>query len=258
MTAFRPRHLSVSAVELYVKCPAAYRERYVEKKPTPPSVAMAWGTAFHRALEAGHAGEDAETAWLRSWNAMHAECAARGQVFAPNKSHGLALLDEFNRRGLMRAGKPEVKFSLKLPGGNVPVPILGFIDAVLDDEMREYKTSRGAWWTEAKAQTANQTAVYGWAHQRLYNRRVPMRYVVFGTRIPTVTEYLVEYAPEMLRVFERTAELVWQGIVEGKYDGCGTCETCRPPVDADGGSASGFDLTGLVDPAPQHCEEGGQ
>ncbi len=242
-SAFRPRHLSVSAVELYVKCPAAYRERYVEKKPTPPSVAMSWGTAFHRALEAGHHGADAEAAWLKSWNAMRDECAARGQVFAPSKSHGLALLDEFARRGLQRVGKPEVKFSLKLPGGNVPVPILGFIDAVLDDEMREYKTSKGGWWTETKARTSNQSAVYGWAHQRLFKNRVPMRYVVFGTRVPTVTEYLVEYAPELFRVFERTAELVWQGIVEQKYDGCGKCEVCRPPAPRD--AAAEFSLDGL-------------
>lgn len=240
---YRPRHLSVSAIELYVKCPAAYRERYVEKKPTPPSVPMSWGTAFHRALEAGHNGHDPESAWLRSWNAMRDECAGRGQVFLPSKSHGLMLLDEYTRRGLMVPGKPEVKFSLKLPAGTVPVPILGYIDAVLPEEMREYKTSRGGWWTETKARTANQSAVYGWAHQRLYSRRVPMRYVIFGTRVPTVTEYVVEHSPEIFRVFEQVAELVWQGIVEEKYDGCGTCDICRPKVERAAGAE--FSLDGL-------------
>lgn len=240
---FRPRHLSVSAIELFVKCPAAYRERYVEKKPTPPSVPMSWGTAFHRALEAGHNGDDMESAWLRSWNAMRDECAARGQEFSPSKSHGLTLLDEYARRGLQRAGNPEVKFSLTLPAGNVPVPILGFIDAVLDDEMREYKTSRGRWWTELKAQTSFQSAVYGWAHQRLYRRRVPMRYVIFGTRTPTLTEYTVECSPEIFRVFEQTAELVWQGIIEEKFDGCGLakCDTCKPKQPAATANGPAFD-----------------
>lgn len=237
---FRPKHLSVSAVELYAKCPAQYRLRYVDKTPLPQTVAMAWGTAFHRALEAGHNGEDAELAWLQSWNDMRAELAARGETLAPNKTHGLTLLDTYMERGLMRPGKPELKFSLSLPSGNVPVPILGFIDAVLDDEMREYKTSRGGWWTEEKAQLAYQTHVYGWAHQRLFSRRVPMRYVIFGTRAPSVTEYLVRPDPDILRIFDRQAQAVWQGIVEGRFDGCGECkEVCKPRFEIQSGSSAG-------------------
>lgn len=244
--AFRPRHLSVSAVELYAKCPAQYRLRYVDRQPMPQTVPMAWGTAFHRALEAGHNGEDVEQAWLRSWNAMRDELAARGETFVPSKSHGLELIDEFTRRGLMRLGKSEVRFSLMLPGGNVPVPILGFIDAVLPDEMREYKTSKGGWWTESKAQLAFQTAVYGWAHQRLYARRVPMRYVIFGTRTPTVTEYLVTHSPDVFRLFEHTAEMVWKGVTEERFIGCGVCELCCPS-DVAAGTDSGavFSLEGL-------------
>lgn len=245
MMGFRPKHLSVSAVELYVKCPAQYRARYIDKTPTLPTVPMSWGIAFHRALEAGHRGQDAESAWLKSFNDMQAECARRGDVFAPNKTHGLTLLGEFANRGLMRPGRAEVKFVLSLPAGNVPVPIMGFIDAVLDDEMREYKTSAGRWWTEAKAQTSFQTATYGWAHQRLYRRRVPMRYVIFGTRNPTVTEYVVSHSPELFRVFEQTTEMVWQGIVDERYEGCGTCQLCAP-VDTPAASESArFDLEGI-------------
>lgn len=241
---FRPKHLSVSAVELYVKCPAQFRLRYVDKTPMPQTVSMAWGTAFHRALEAGHNGHDAEVAWLQSWNDMRAELAARGETLTPSKSHGLTLLNEYIGRGLMQPGKPEVKFTLKLPSPNVPVPILGFIDAVLPNEMREYKTSKGGWWTEAKAQLAFQTAVYGWAHQRLFRRTVGMRYVIFGTRTPTVTEYVVGYAPEIFRVFEQTAEKVWQGIVDEQYDGCGACDVCQPKADAVTGDD--FDLEGIA------------
>ena len=232
MKPFRPRHLSVSAVELYAKCPAQYRQRYVERASPPPSVPMVWGSAFHRALEAGHRGNDAEIEWLRAWTEARETMAAFGLALEPGKMHGLTLLEEFERRGLTRPGKPEQTFSLMLPARTVPVPILGYIDAVLPDEMREYKTSKGGWWTETKAQLAYQTHVYGWAHQRLYRRRVPMRYVIFGTRTPTLTEYVVEYAPEIFRVFEQVAEKTWQGVLEQRYDGCGTCrELCAPPAE---------------------------
>ena len=54
---FLPRHLSVSSVELYARCPAQWKRRYVDRVIDPPNRAMAWGTAFHKALEAVHASE---------------------------------------------------------------------------------------------------------------------------------------------------------------------------------------------------------
>lgn len=233
---FRPRHLSVSSVELYVRCPAMWRARYVDKLVLPTTPAMAWGTAFHKALEAGHNGHDAELAWLRAWNDGH---AAIGETFRPNKAHGLALLEEFDKRGLMVRCPAEVKFRLPLPRGVVPVPILGYMDAIPTDEIREYKTSAGGWWNETKAQLAFQTHVYGWAHQRLYRQRKRVRYVVFGTRSPTLDEYLVEFSPDVFRVFEQTAEAVWTGIEEERFPPCGTCAFCKPvpvteaPADTD-------------------------
>lgn len=243
MTLYIPRHLSVSSVELYARCPAQWKRRYVDRinVPTP---AMAWGSAFHKALETGHQGGDAEVAWMQAWNAARDEAIARGQTFAPSKTHGLLLLDEFARRGLMVPCRAEVKFRLAFPNARIPVPLLGFVDAFLDDESREYKTTKGGWWTEIKAQLAHQTHVYGWVRQRVLNNRRPMRYVIFNTRVPTLTEYVVEPSPDGFRVFEQLAEGVWDGIVNGRYDGCGTCrEVCKPPAVA-GTSDSDFSLDG--------------
>lgn len=239
MTAvFLPRHLSVSSVELYAKCPAQWKQRYVDRVDRQ-TVPMAWGSAFHKALEAGHNGQSAEATWMKAWATAQAEAATRGDVFAPNKTHGLLLLEEYERRGLMVECPAEVKFILPFPGGKIlhpktrkPVPLLGYVDAFAPSETREYKTSAGRWWTETKAQLAHQTHVYGWARQRTLKNRRPMRYVIFGTRVPTVTEYLVEPSPDGFRVFEQLSEMVWDGIVNARYDGCGTCpEVCKPPAE---------------------------
>ena len=235
---FIPRHLSVSSVELYAKCPAQWKRRYVDKVDAP-SVPMLWGTAFHKALEAGHNGLDAETAWVQAWNAGRDQAASRGLTFAPNKLHGLTLLDDFEQRGLTMQCSAEVMFRLPFPNGKIvdpmtrkPIPLLGYVDAFTPDETREYKTSKGGWWTETKAQLAHQTHVYGWVRQRTLNNRRPMRYVIFGTRVPSITEYVVEPSPTGFRVFEQLAELVWDGIVNARYGGCGTCEDlCNPPAD---------------------------
>lgn len=239
--SFRPKHLSVSSVELYARCPAQYRLRYVDGIKTPSTVQQAWGTAFHAALEAGHHGEDAAVAWLRFWNAARDDLARRNLDLVPGKQHGVTLLDEYEERGLAVQCPSEVRFMLPFPGGRIPVQLLGFIDAVTPYEMREYKTTSGRWWSETKAQLAHQTHVYGWAHQRLYRRRSPIRYVIFGTRSPTVTEYLVEPSPDGFRVFEQLAEGVWNGIAAGRFDGCGSCNTCAPAEESSGAGASMFD-----------------
>ena len=44
--AKRP-HLSPSAIDLYLKCPEAYRRRYQEHERIPPGIAMLRGTAYH-------------------------------------------------------------------------------------------------------------------------------------------------------------------------------------------------------------------
>ncbi len=230
MTAFLPRHLSVSAVQTYVRCPAQWRARYVDRLVMPSNPPMMFGKAFHAALEAEHRGENSERALIAAWNAGDVDLAASGQVLRPDKVHALALLDAYKARGLGGAmGEPERKFLMPFPSGRIPVPVLGYIDAVLPDEIREYKTTASQSWTEVRAKTEQQAAVYGWAHTQIYRRRVPIRYVIFRTDIVSVEEFLVPYSPEIFRVFEQQAELVWAGISAGAYDGCGkqNCDVCR-------------------------------
>jgi hypothetical protein len=238
MTVWTPRHLSVSAVELYARCPAQWKRRYIDRIIDPPNRAMAWGSAFHAALEAGHKGEDAETAWLRSWNEWQAKVDG---AFWPGKAHGLELLDGFVARGLMARCPAEVKFSLPFPNGQIPVPLFGYIDAETDDDSREYKTTKGGWWSELRAQMSHQTHVYGWARQRRLSHRRPVHFVVFGTRAATIDEYIVQPSPDGFRLFEQLAESVWNGIVSEKFDGCGECFVCDPNSDKPAADAAMFD-----------------
>lgn len=233
---YRPRHLSVSAVQLYATCPAQFRQRYVDRLVQPTNRYLAFGRAFHAALEAEHRGDNSERTLIAEWNMREAELTASGQTLAPGKAHALALLDAYKARGLGgKLGEPERKFSLPLPLANVPVPVLGFIDLPIPEQrrFREFKTTSGTSWTATKIALEHQLHVYGWAYQRIYGHRVECaEYVIFGTTTPTV-EVIEGYpSPDGFRVFERAAELVWEGIVNDRYDGCGECkELCKPPVE---------------------------
>ena len=46
--------LSVSQVELYLKCPKQYEFRYIKGIRSPPSVALVQGTTIHKAVEIGY------------------------------------------------------------------------------------------------------------------------------------------------------------------------------------------------------------
>lgn len=230
-----PRHLSVSSVSLFARCAEQWRLRYVEKLVTPTTAPQAWGKAFHAALEALHRGQDAELAWLAAWNAASANFAAAGQSFGPGKQHGLELLDLYRRLGFDGVkGEPERKFVLPFPGGQIPVPLLGYIDLPIPDEReyRDFKTSGGSYWTQEKVDLDPQKETYGWAYQQLYRHRPERaRWLVFSTQKVALDVFETAPSPDGFRLFERQAEAMWQRVVAGEFDGCGACATCRPPAE---------------------------
>jgi hypothetical protein len=218
-----PRHLSVSSVQVYARCPLAWQRRYVEKVVEPPTPPMSFGKAFALSIEAHHRGQDADTAFARA----HAEVGNA----QPGAEHGLRLLDLYRER-FKFSGEPEQRFSLYLPDRiQVPVPVLGFMDLECEREVVEYKTSRNPW-TQSKADAEFQSAVYGWAfHQRHRRRAECVRYLVFSTRTIDVQEIVTYPTGNDLRLFELAAIVTWKGIVNGSFDGCGKCSVCRLPAE---------------------------
>ena len=51
MSEERRPHLSPSQIDLFTKCPEAYRRRYIEREVIPPGIAMAKGTGLHGGSE---------------------------------------------------------------------------------------------------------------------------------------------------------------------------------------------------------------
>jgi hypothetical protein len=233
--SYRPTALSVSAVQLYAECPAKYHRRYVERLLLPASPAMAFGKAFHSALDAEHRGQDSDLALLAAWDANQADLDASGQSVAPGKVHGLKLLALYRERGLGgKMGEPEKKFWLPLPTPAVPVPIVGYIDLPIPERrrFREFKTTLGASWTATKIALEYQLHVYGWAYQRLYYHRPECaEYVIFGTGVPSVDVIESAPTPHGLRLFELAAEATWRGVVEQRFTGCGSCDVCTPAAE---------------------------
>lgn len=238
MTSWLPRHISVSAVSLYARCPAQWKRRYVDRVVDPSTAAQGTGIAFHKALEALHRGEDGQMAWINQADAMAAVLEQSGQSLTMSKEHGLKLLARYRERGLADAmGEPERKFVFPIPLSKIPVPVLGYIDLTVPSErhFRDFKTTSGTYWNAAKVALEPQVAVYGWAYQKLYHHRADRAlWCVFNTATVSLDVYEAVPSPEAFRLFVQTAELVWDGITQGRFDGCGTCSLCKPRVENPG------------------------
>lgn len=248
MSAFLPRHLSVSSVATYVACPAVWKARYIDRLVQPSNPPMLFGKAFHAALESEHKGENSERALIAAWNARDADLAVSGQAMHPGKAHALALLDAYKARGLGgKLGQPERKFVLRLLAPSVPVPVLGYVDLPIPERrrFREFKTTGTQSWTDEKIQTQAQLHVYGRAYQELYHHRVECaEYVIFRTDIVQVDVFEAVPSADGFRAFELEAEATWRGIKAGSFDGCGkqSCDVCaRPKADKPGKSGPTFD-----------------
>lgn len=232
MSGFLPRHLSVSAVALYVRCPAQWKRRYVDRIADPSTPAQATGIAFHKALESLHRGEDGELAWLQHADSIGAILEASGQSLTMSKAQGLKLLALYRSRGYADAmGEPERMFKLPFPSPKIPVPVLGYIDLAIPSarEFRDFKTTSGNYWNATKVALEPQVAVYGWAYQKLYHHRADRAvWCIFNTATLELDTYEAIPSPDAFRVFEKTAEAVWDGIIAERFDGCGKCSLCKP------------------------------
>lgn len=229
-----PRHLSHSAIELYARCPAAYRRRYIERQPDPPTPAMLFGRVFHETLEAVHQGEDGDVSWVKAYTA-----AGLPGTGAPSLQHGLALLAAYQAHGI-GAGASEQRFEFYLPDrDSVPVPINGVIDLATDTDVWEFKTS-AAKWDQGKVDGSPQAALYRWAYIQLYGRKPAcVRFLVFHTRRVSLEEFCAYPAGPELRLFELAAAATYRGIRDGVFPARCKAPWCLACVDV-----------GLVKPRP--------
>jgi hypothetical protein len=228
--AYRPKHLSVSAVQAWAKCPALWHARYVEKRPLPATPPMAFGAAMAKALEALHHGEDHEVAWVLAHSKANAELAGRGMKLYPDVEYGLRLLSLYRQLGVL-PGTPEQEFRVYLPNRKaVPVQILGYMDQMCSDRVREFKTS-AALWTQERCDNEWQAIVYDYAFRRL-NKRKPdcVEYLVMNTIRPEIQVFRTRPTGAELMLFELAAAGAWLGITTGQFDPTcgGKCDACRP------------------------------
>jgi hypothetical protein len=165
-------HLSYSSITTFLECGENWRRKYILKEPTKSSPALVFGSAFHGSVE-GALTPGNQTPILDLWSANWAKAIEKENVFwgadTPEQHYneGVRLLSHKTitdaiagiKVGIDEAGpKIERKVELHVPG--VPIPVIGYIDLILDDGTpADLKTSSRSW-TEDKASDSLQGLFY--------------------------------------------------------------------------------------------------
>lgn len=225
--SWRPKHLSVSAVQLFERCPAAYKHKYIDGTEDSPSAPMLFGRAMAKSLEVAHNGGDA----LGTFAVEYSKAAEISQKFGNPMfiypDLGFDVLQLYLARKLV--GEPEHQFKIWLPNRDeVPVPIVGYMDLKTPTEIVEFKTSAGGWSYE-RAEASHQNHVYGYAFREEEGRWPDcVRFIILGTRVMVMDEYIVHPTETGLSVFCDLAAQCYKAVETGVFEfKCGKCDLCR-------------------------------
>lgn len=149
-------HLSYSSISTYQRCPRKWKFRYLEKIPTRSSAPLAFGGAFHNTIEAYlKEGGDLLAHWEEFWEDKTEEedvdfdaetdeaLFQQGvEMFqSPSIRNGLAQI-----RPLKIGDTPMIETKVSLEVENVPVPVIGYVDIITEDNLPgDFKTSARKW-----------------------------------------------------------------------------------------------------------------
>lgn len=225
-------------------CPESWRRHYIEGQKEPTSIALIFGSAVHDTIEKYVVtGGDLAMIWDNKiteqidntaeidWGTETAQgLAAEGKriLTAPN----IASFIEGIRAGYnpKRERSIERRVELRIPG--VPIPVIGYIDIILDDGVpADFKTA-ARMWPEDKAGQEMQPLVYlaalNQAGINTHNWQFRF-YVITKSAKPTARVYETKRSPaEVLTSLFPTITQVWRDIEAKRFPKCTTSWKCSP------------------------------
>jgi hypothetical protein len=239
-----PEHLSYSSISSFLTCPRAWKLRYLDKVQTPTAPELVFGSAFHDTIEAVLAGRAAEgdilSTWQAAWQKRTEGAAVDWGTDTPEffNNEGVRMLSAEPIRKAIRelacgvdseGPKIERKVVLSVPG--VPIPIVGYIDAIdPNGTPMDLKTSARSW-TNDKAMNELQPLFYLAALNQA-GIRVPdwqFVHVVFvKTKTPQVQIIRSGHTPAQVLWLMSMIRGVWQAIEAGAFYENPTGWLCDP------------------------------
>ena len=228
-----PDHISVSQVSTYLGCPRKYRFRYIDKlEAEVKSAGLAFGSAVHTAIEWWQgeriAGREADPdralrMFRADWSAQLADPLLDLEEKTPEELSVMGetlvrlFIDRFSGEKPPIAVEQRFEVDLIDPrtGGQLPVPLVGYLDGVGDGVVWELKTAARK---TPVSDYALQLAAYTHAVRQTTGERPVIRVVeLIKTKVPKieVEEVIVSERDEAW--FVEVACEVWSAVQAGVF-----------------------------------------
>lgn len=234
-------HLSYSSISLYLDCAEAWKRKYILNEPTRKSTALAFGSAWHGMIERTiqNPEQDITSIWSEEFDKAFTEDVAYDLAETREQHHneGARLLSNKDIVTAIRKIIPktddagamiERKVELRVPG--VSVPVVGYIDVILEDNTpADFKTSARSW-TQDQANNSLQTLFYIAALNQA-EMEVNWRfkhYVFVKTKTPQVQVLEHSHKSGELFFLFSLVQRVWDAIQKESYPLNPTGWRCTP------------------------------
>lgn len=213
-------HLSFSSISTYISCPRAWKFKYIEKQPKTTSSALAFGSAFHEAVEKyviKTTDLNIFTLWSEAW-AEHSKTVTldEGDTFESLQNEGIRMFSSpkvmYEINAIQSPRSIELPVTLTVPG--VPIPVIGYIDIVTaDGTAGDIKTSKSKW-PEDKAKNSLQPLFYLAAMQQMkISSSMKFRHYVFiKTKEPNTQVIETEFKSSQILFLFSLIQNVWKSI----------------------------------------------
>ena len=244
-------YLSVSAVKTFMKCPLAYKAKYIDKLPeNSVSSALAFGRSIHASVEIWFRArlegmtepttDDLLSEFWDEWKACEQEKEVRlgkNEDVAKVADTAARVIEAFTDSD---AARPEgsivgIEEELRAPLlANVP-DVLGRLDLAVesDDVIKvvDFKTAKSKW-SDAQRQDAELQGVIYAELARTFAGAKPVQVefiVVTKTKTPSVTIERVDTSDRAIERGKAIMAAVWQAIQTGNFfpsPSIMSCPTC--------------------------------
>ena len=187
-------HLSVSQLNLFKRCPLAWKYSYIDKIPTEPTEALRMGTLFHQSIAIGNS-----------------------EVELLDK-----MVKAVNNLPIMKYS--ELEFEMKVREDISGYDFIYILDAVDDYKILEFKSSKMEW-EEDKFNKEWQAQLYI-EGERIRTGKIKDFYYIIATKhkIPRIQLRKVKRSKKVLKeIFDTAKQLKNEWEFKGKTDNCYFC-----------------------------------
>lgn len=227
-------YISISQLNMFLRCGLQYKFRYVDALVSPPGVSLIEGSSMHRALEVGlrekkDTGKAAPVsvmtdAWRDEWIEQKKDVEEWGddgeyKTAQLLENRGLAWLQDYHANKMPNINPIDVEQRFWTTIGKNNIPVLGYIDLIDQDKIDlvdgqtvvDHKVVRSSK-SQADADNDPQLTLYSMATQA---RRVRFDCFV-KTKTPKIKSVSSTRTPHdyhwLARIFDKVAETISAGV----------------------------------------------